>query len=121
MRTCATFRKAPATHLSRRRQVRASAAAAPTKLSAMAPLGTRLLVKPEESTGVTTGGLVLPGSAKDESAGVVFGEVIAVGPDAKGAGAGDKVIFAKFSCTEVQFEGEPVFFVEDKSILATLE
>eukprot|EP00894_Picocystis_sp_ML_P005080 jgi/Pico_ML_1/55597/g1263.t1 len=120
MHACATIRTSRATPFSRR-QVRASAAAAPAKLAAMAPLGTRLLVKPEESTGVTSGGLVLPGSAKDESAAVVFGEVIAAGPDAKGAGAGEKVIFAKFSCTEVEFEGQPLFFVEDKSILATLE
>lgn len=120
MRTCLVSKNA-SVRFPTRRLVRASAAAAPAGVGSLSPLGTRLLVRPEESSGVTESGLVLAGTARDETASVLFGEVIAAGPEAKCASAGSKVMFAKFSCTEVEYEGDKLFFVEDKSILATIE
>ena len=90
------------------------------------PLGDRVVVKvvKEEKT---AGGLVLPDTAQEKPQ---TGEVLSVGPgkvldngsratmDVK---AGDKVLFAKYSGTEVKLDGETYLLIAEKDILGIVE
>ena len=89
------------------------------------PLGDRVVVKvvKEEKT---AGGLVLPDTAQEKPQ---AGEVLAVGPgklDEKGnrspvdVSVGDRVLFAKYSGTEVKLEGESYLLIAEKDILGVL-
>lgn len=91
------------------------------------PLGDRLVVKPLEGEEVTPGGIVLPETAKEKPQ---KGEVLAVGPGARDdegkrikmdVSVNDKVLFAKYSGTEVKIEGEKVLILRESDILAIVE
>jgi len=89
---------------------------------AIKPLGKRVLVKkldPEEKK--STGGIVLPDSAKSEK--VVRAEVVALGTDEKlEVKVGDQVIISdSFSNTEVIEGDEKYLLVKDSEILAIVE
>lgn len=91
------------------------------------PLADRVIIKILTSEEKTKGGIVLPDTAKEKPQ---EGEVIAVGPgkvldngtrvspDVK---KGDIVVFAKYSGTEVKFEGEEYLIIRDSDILAVKE
>ncbi|MBN1263860.1 MAG: co-chaperone GroES [Anaerolineales bacterium] len=91
------------------------------------PLGDRLVVKPIEQDELTPGGIVLPETAKEKPQ---KGEVIAAGPGAcNDAGerialevsVGDKVLFAKYSGTEVKMESDKYLILRESDILAVFE
>ena len=80
------------------------------------PLGSRVLVKIVEQEVRTPTGLITPDTAKEKPQ---MGEVIAVGDDEEiKVKVGDKVLFAKYSGTEVTVDGEDYLILEDSDILA---
>lgn len=96
----------------------------PTNLQ---PLSDRVVVKPIKEEETTKSGIVLPDTVEGEKP--EKGEVIAVGPgrlfdNGQRAEmpiyAGDKVVFAKYSPTEIKMDGETYLILEEKDILAKL-
>ena len=83
------------------------------------PLGKRVLIKQVEKEEVTKSGIVLPGTAS--KAKLITGEVIAVGKDVEEVKAGAKVIFEKYTGTEVK-DGDDSFLILDiDNVLAITE
>ena len=83
------------------------------------PLGKRVLIKQVEQEEVTKSGIVLPGTASKEKP--ITGEVLAVGKEIEDVKAGDKVIFEKYSGTEVK-DGDNSFLILDiDNVLAITE
>ena len=83
------------------------------------PLGKRVLIKQVEQEEVTKSGIVLPGTASKEKP--ITGEVIAVGKDVEDVKEGDKVIFEKYTGTEVK-DGDDSFLILDiDNVLAITE
>ncbi|MFB0959295.1 co-chaperone GroES [Proteiniclasticum sp. QWL-01] len=89
------------------------------------PLGDRVLLKKLEAEERTKGGIILTGSAKEAPQ---EAEVIAVGPGEMKDGAlvpmevrvGDKVIYSKYSGTDVKHRQEEYILVSQKDILAVV-
>ena len=82
------------------------------------PLGTRVLIRPLEQENKTTSGLYLPESAKEKPQ---TGEVIAIGDDENiKLKVKDKVLFAKYSGTEFEFDGMDYLLLESNDVLARL-
>jgi chaperonin GroES len=90
------------------------------------PLHDRVLVRRIESEETTKGGLIIPDSAKEKPS---EGEVIAVGEGArKDSGeliapsvkAGDRILFGKWSGTEVKIDGEDLLIMKESDILGLL-
>ncbi|MDV7271274.1 co-chaperone GroES [Thioclava sp. A2] len=93
---------------------------------AFKPLHDRVLVKRVESDEKTKGGLIIPDSAKEKPA---EGQVVAVGEGArKDSGeliapsvkAGDRVLFGKWSGTEVTLEGEELLIMKESDIMGII-
>ena len=91
------------------------------------PLGNRLVIEPIEQEEVTSGGIVLPETAKEKPQ---KGTVLAVGPgdrddDGKripmDVKEGDTVLFAKYSGTEIKMDGKKVLILRESDILAIVE
>ena len=83
------------------------------------PLWKRVLIKQVEQEEVKKSGIVLPGTASKEKP--ITGEVLAVGKEVKDVKAGDKVIFEKYSGTEVK-DGDDSFLILDiDNVLAITE
>jgi chaperonin GroES len=90
------------------------------------PLGDRVLIKRVEAEDKTKSGIILPGQAKEQPQ---IAEVMAVGPGAVVDGkeikmevsVGDKIIFAKYSGTEIKIDGEEYTILEQSKILAVVE
>ncbi|SMP67164.1 co-chaperone GroES [Anoxynatronum buryatiense] len=90
------------------------------------PLGDRVVIKKLEAEEKTKSGIVLPGTAKEQPQ---MAEVLAVGPGGMVDGkevkmelkVGDKVIFSKYSGTEVKLDGEEVTIVRQNDVLAIVE
>jgi chaperonin GroES len=91
------------------------------------PLGDRILVKRIKEEEKTKGGIIIPETAKEKPQ---EGKVVAVGkgkmteqgtllaPDVK---AGDKILFGKYSGSEVKIEGEEHLILREDDILGVLE
>ena len=92
----------------------------------LAPLFDRVVLKQLVAEETTTSGIVLPGQAKEKPQ---QAEVIAVGPGGVVDGkdvtmqvkVGDKVIFSKYSGTEVEMDDEKYVIVKQNDILAVIE
>ncbi len=84
------------------------------------PLGERLLIKPIKEEEKTEGGIVLPDSAKEKP---MKAEVIAVGEkvDEIDLVPGDKVIYSKYSGTEIKIDDEEYIIIDAEDILAKIE
>ena len=91
------------------------------------PLHDRVVVRRIEEDERTAGGIIIPDTAKEKPQ---QGEVISVGPgarDEKGAvqpldvKAGDRVLFGKWSGTEVKIDGEELLIMKESDILGVLE
>jgi chaperonin GroES len=89
------------------------------------PLEDRVVVTPDEETETMRGGLYIPDTAKEKP---TQGEVIAVGPGRVEKGArvpmevkvGDKVLYGKYSGTNITLDGEEVVIIKASDILAKL-
>ncbi|MCB5387381.1 co-chaperone GroES [Blautia glucerasea] len=92
----------------------------------LVPLGDRVVLKQLEAEETTKSGIVLPGQAQEKPQ---QAEVIAVGPGGVVDGkevkmevaAGDKVIYSKYSGTEVKLDGEEYIVVKQSDILAIVK
>ena len=91
------------------------------------PLHDRVVVRRLEEETKSAGGIVLPGSAAEKPS---QGEVLAVGPGKKldngtvqtvDLQAGDKVLFGKYSGTEVKVEGEELLVMKEDDVMAVIE
>ncbi len=94
---------------------------------AIKPLGERVLVKPLESEEKTAGGIILPDTAKEKPQ---KGEVVAVG---KGklledgtvkpleVKSGDKVLYGKYSGSEISHDGQDYLILKEEEILAIIK
>ena len=87
------------------------------------PLHDRVVVRRLESEERTAGGIIIPDTAKEKPQ---QGEVVAVGPGARNekgelvaldVKAGDKVLFGKWSGTEVKINGEDLLIMKESDIL----
>jgi chaperonin GroES len=79
---------------------------------AFRPLGDRVLVKRVEEEAKTKGGIIIPDTAKEKPQ---EGEVLAVGPgDVK---VGDRILFGKWSGTEVKIDGDDLIIMKESDIL----
>jgi len=93
---------------------------------AFTPLHDRVLVRRIESDEKTSGGLIIPDSAKEKPA---EGEVVSVGAGARDDDGdriamdvklGDKVLFGKWSGTEVTVDGEELLIMKESDILGII-
>jgi chaperonin GroES len=91
------------------------------------PLHDRVVVRRVEEDTKTTGGIIIPDTVKEKP---MQGEVIAVGPGARDdAGkvvplevkAGDRVLFGKWSGTEVKIDGQELLIMKESDILGIIE
>jgi chaperonin GroES len=89
------------------------------------PLADRVVVRSLESNEQTRGGLFIPDTAKEKPQ---EGEILAVGPGRYDEGTrvpmelkvGDKVLFGKYSGTEVMIDGLPLLILRESDVLAVL-
>jgi len=90
------------------------------------PLADRVVVKPSEAEEKTKGGIIVPDTAKEKP---VWGEVIAVGPgrvsdDGKTipteVKVGDKVLYGKYSGTEVTLDGDELLIMRESDLFAIM-
>jgi chaperonin GroES len=91
------------------------------------PLHDRVLVRRVEAEEKTAGGIIIPDTAKEKPQ---EGEVVAVGPGGRDeAGklipidlkAGDRVLFGKWSGTEVKIDGEELLIMKESDVMGVLE
>ncbi len=90
------------------------------------PLADRIIIKPSAAEEKTKGGIILPDTAKEKP---VVGEVIAAGPGRKGDDGklvipelkvGDKVLYGKYSGTEVTLDGQEYLIMRESDIFAVV-
>ncbi|MEO1239882.1 MAG: co-chaperone GroES [Pseudomonadota bacterium] len=93
---------------------------------AFKPLHDRVLVRRVDSEETTRGGLIIPDSAKEKPS---EGEVVAVGEGARkdsgeliemAVSAGDKILFGKWSGTEITLDGEELLIMKESDILGII-
>ena len=91
------------------------------------PLHDRVVVRRVEEDTKTAGGIIIPDTAKEKP---MQGEVVAVGPGARDeqgkvvpldVKAGDRVLFGKWSGTEVKIDGEDLLIMKESDILGVIE
>jgi chaperonin GroES len=90
------------------------------------PLHDRVLVRRVEAEEKSRGGIIIPDTAQEKP---MEGEVVAVGPGARGEDgkvqpldvkAGDRVLFGKWSGTEVKLDGEELLIMKESDIMGVL-
>ena len=90
------------------------------------PLHDRVVVKRIESEEKTKGGIIIPGTAQEKPQ---EGEIVAVGPGARGEDGklialdvkkGDRVLFGKWSGTEVKIDGQDLLIMKESDIMGVI-
>jgi len=102
----------------------ATAIAAKSKFKVF-PLADRVAIKPIEETETMKGGLYIPDTAKEKP---IQGKVIAVGPGRREKGeliplelkVGDRVVYGKYSGTQVELDGEEIILIKEADVIAKL-
>lgn len=91
------------------------------------PLHDRVVVRRIDGEDKTKGGIIIPDSAKEKPQ---EGEVVAVGPGGRGddnelipldVKVGDRILFGKWSGTEVKIDGEDLIIMKESDILGVIE
>src|SRR5437764_13216270 len=91
------------------------------------PLHDRVVIRRVEAEEKTTGGIIIPDTAKEKP---MEGEVVAVGPGARDETgkvqpldikSGDRVLFGKWSGTEVKLDGEDLIIMNESDIMGVIE
>ena len=94
---------------------------------AFRPLHDRVLIRRVESEEKTAGGIIIPDTAKEKP---MEGEVVAAGPGARGEDGklqpmdvktGDRVLFGKWSGTEVKLDGEELIIMKESDIMGVVD
>src|SRR2546430_13530215 len=91
------------------------------------PLHDRVLIRRVEAEEKTAGGIIIPDTAKEKP---MEGDVIAVGPGARGEDgkvqpldvkAGDRVLFGKWSGTEIKIDGEELMIMKESDVMGIVD
>jgi chaperonin GroES len=91
------------------------------------PLHDRVVVRRLDAEEKTTGGIIIPDTAKEKP---MEGEVVAAGPGARNeqgqivaldVKAGDRILFGKWSGTEVKIDGEELLIMKETDIMGIIE
>ena len=91
------------------------------------PLHDRVVVRRVESEEKTAGGIIIPDTAKEKP---MEGEVIAVGPGARNekgeivaldVKSGDRILFGKWSGSEVKIDGQDLLIMKESDIMGVIE
>jgi chaperonin GroES len=91
------------------------------------PLHDRVVVRRIEGDEKTAGGIIIPDTAKEKP---MEGEIVAVGPGARSEKgqltpldlkAGDRILFGKWSGTEVKIDGEDLLIMKESDVLGVLD
>ena len=91
------------------------------------PLADRIVVKRIDAEEKTSGGIIIPDTAKEKPQ---EGEVLAVGPGARDESGklialdvkvGDRVLFGKWSGTEVKLDGEDLLIMKESDVMGIIE
>jgi chaperonin GroES len=91
------------------------------------PLQDRVLIRRIEQEAKTAGGIIIPDTAKEKP---MEGEVVAAGPGARGEDGkvhaldvkpGDRVLFGKWSGTEIKVDGEELLVMKESDIMGVIE
>jgi len=91
------------------------------------PLHDRVVIRRVEEVGKTKGGIFIPDTAKEKP---MEGEIVAVGPGARNeTGAlvpldvqkGDRILFGKWSGTEIKLDGEDLLIMAESDIMGVVE
>ncbi len=94
---------------------------------AFRPLHDRVLVRPLDEEEMTAGGIIIPDTAKEKPQ---EGEIVAIGSGARNdqgeitpldVKAGDRVLYGKWSGTEVKIDGEDLLIMKESDILGIVE
>jgi chaperonin GroES len=94
---------------------------------AFRPLHDRVVIRRIEAEEKSAGGIIIPDTAKEKP---MEGEVIAVGPGARGddgkihaldVKAGDRVLFGKWSGTEVKLDGDDLIIMKESDIMGIID
>jgi chaperonin GroES len=94
---------------------------------AFRPLGDRVVIRRVEEEAKTKGGIIIPDNAKEKPQ---EGEVISVGPGARDEDGkripidvltGDRILFGKWSGSEVKIDGEELLIMKEADILGVLD
>ena len=89
------------------------------------PLADRVAIRPLEETETMKGGLYIPDTAKEKP---IQGDVIAVGTGRREKGevvpmelkVGDRVVYGKYSGTQVELDGEEIILIKESDVIAKL-
>jgi len=98
-----------------------------SKMSKIKPLGDRVLLKPIDAEEKTKGGIILPDTAKEKPqeakiVAVGTGRMLENGTIVKlGVKVGDKVLYGKYSGTEIKIDGQDHLIIKEEDILAVIE
>jgi chaperonin GroES len=91
------------------------------------PLQDRVLIRRVEQEEKTAGGIIIPDTAKEKP---MEGEIVAVGPGARSEDGkvhpldvkpGDRVLFGKWSGTEIKIDGEELIIMKESDIMGVIE
>ena len=91
------------------------------------PLHDRVVVRRLDAEEKTAGGIIIPDTAKEKP---MEGEIVAVGPGARNekgelvaldVKAGDRVLFGKWSGTEVKIDGEDLLIMKESDVMGIIE
>ncbi len=91
------------------------------------PLHDRVLIRRVEAEEKSAGGIIIPDTAKEKP---MEGEVVAVGPGDRGddgklqpldVKAGDRVLFGKWSGTEVKLDGEDLIIMKESDVMGIID
>ena len=93
----------------------------------MRPLQDRVLIRRIEGEAKTSGGIIIPDTVREKP---MEGEVVAVGPGARDPSgvlhalevkAGDRVLFGKWSGSEIKLEGEDLMVMKESDVMGVIE
>ena len=96
-------------------------------MASFRPLHDRVVVRRLDAEEKTSGGIIIPDTAKEKP---MEGEIIAVGPGARNeqgqivaldVKAGDRILFGKWSGTEVKIDGEELLIMKESDIMGIIE
>ena len=89
-------------------------------MTGIEPLGEMVLVEMEKAAEKTTSGLLIPEAAREK---MNVGVVVSAGPEAVEAGisSGDRVVYRKYSGTEMEWEGNEYLLVKSEDIQAKIK
>jgi len=91
------------------------------------PLHDRVMIRRIDPTAKTTGGIIIPDTAQEKP---MEGEVVAAGPGARNENgalvplsvkAGDRILFGKWSGTEIKLDGEDLLIMTESDIMGVIE